>query len=76
MPSVQISCLRAVNGIKRAEDTHKQIPEMQTVGFYLAYFGVQLAVITHSKSTTKKKEKRNQQPLTIVFSPQTLMIAV
>lgn len=28
---------------------------MQTVGFSLAYFGVQLVVITHSNSATKKK---------------------
>ena len=46
---------------------------MQTVGFSLAYFVVQLAVITHSKSATKK---RQQPPLTIVFSPQALMIPV
>lgn len=37
---------------------HKQIPEMLTVGFYLAYFAVQLAVITHSTSIAHTHKKK------------------
>lgn len=48
-------------------EKQKQTPEMQSAGFSLAHFAVQLVVITHSNSKQGGNEKTKEQAPTIVF---------
>lgn len=74
MPSVQISCLCAVIGIKRIEDA-KANPRNVNCRIFSCIFRRAISC-DYTFSKAPRKKKRKQQPLTIVFSPRALMISV